>query len=300
MAGPDNPDWTDSITLIPGDPALAAGVDYPDWTDGVYDVTGTISAGEDFPDWVKAVGQVTLPIISPTDVSDLTGWWDASQITGLADGAAVTSWPDASGLGRPQHPSTLGRTPPTYYKTTSAKLVNGLPAVWVDKTQTGMAPPSEQYVSATDGSYSVYVVAHGDGTTDAQAPAGADELNPTTRFYRIVLEPALTVTVFNNAGTAYTISGGTPSSVAVNVFSLAVDGTGLAAQAWLNGVSQGTAALTGPLSKLDSLPALGDYGDGFHSPLGGPVCEMILYSTAHDPSTQASVYAYLKQKWGTL
>ena len=66
-----------------------------------------------------------------------TAWWDASQITGFADGASLTSWADESGNGYAMTPNVWAA--PTYYKTTSAKLVNGKPAVWFDGSTTGMA-----------------------------------------------------------------------------------------------------------------------------------------------------------------
>ena len=38
------------------------------------------------------------PRFDPSEIADLSGWYDASQLD-LADGAAITAWPDLSGQG---------------------------------------------------------------------------------------------------------------------------------------------------------------------------------------------------------
>lgn len=67
-------------------------------------------------------------------VSGYAAWWDPSQITGVADGAALTEFPDLSGNGNNWVQNTTVDKP-TFYKSTSGKLINGLPAVWFSGAQ---------------------------------------------------------------------------------------------------------------------------------------------------------------------
>jgi hypothetical protein len=61
----------------------------------------------------------------PTQVANLSAWYDASKLTGLNDGDTVTSWPDSSGNGLTL--DVLGSTP--LYKT---NIFGSLPAVLYD------------------------------------------------------------------------------------------------------------------------------------------------------------------------
>src|SRR5438105_1853536 len=69
---------------------------------------------------------------SPLAVVTPVQWLDAMQISGVADAVVLDEWPDMSGLGQHAASGQAGGSAvrPIYYKTNSAKLVNGLPAVW--------------------------------------------------------------------------------------------------------------------------------------------------------------------------
>lgn len=69
----------------------------------------------------------TAVAFSPTSLSGLHSWWDASQITGLADGDPVASWSDMSGGGHTLTQATSAQRPT--YKTS---ILNGKPVVRFD------------------------------------------------------------------------------------------------------------------------------------------------------------------------
>lgn len=60
-------------------------------------------------------------------VAGYYAWYDASQISGVADGTVVSTWADLSGNSRDL---TAHTGTPTYYKTTTAKLINNNPTVY--------------------------------------------------------------------------------------------------------------------------------------------------------------------------
>lgn len=91
-----------------------------------------------FSGQLRALNQDRLsiaPTPSGPPVPGYVGWWDASRLTGLADGASLATWPDLSGNGNDlvQADTALQAA---YFKTTSDKLVNGLPAVWFNDPRT--------------------------------------------------------------------------------------------------------------------------------------------------------------------
>ena len=298
--GPDYPDYTSGYTIVTGNLSQVPGPDYPDWTDGVLDITGNILQGEDFPDWVKAIGQVSIPISSPPSLSNLVGWWDASQIAGVTDGATLTDWPDKSGNGYDLTGHFTGNFP-TFYNSTASRLVNGKPAVWFPGGSNGLWAPAQQFTSATDGSTTAYYVAHGDGASVTEGVGDAGVGNPAHDTYRIYLNPGLNMEFRNMAGSVFSLTDAAPSSSVVSMFAVSVNGTTLQATGWVNATKEGPVALSGTLNTATSGPVAGSEGPFFvNTSLVGPVCEMIVYNTAHSDTTVGQVYAYLKDKWGTF
>ena len=225
----------------------------------------------------------TLPA-PPTPPAGYLGWWDASQITGVADGAALATWNDLSVQGHTLSQAT-GAAQPTFYKTTGAKLVNGLPAVWFDGTDDLMntaiagwtiTQPFTVAVVVQMATSSVMPWAGGNGATfpylyndvanKAELNAGGanQEVGPVlgTGLHALVSVLNAAASSVNIDGTIYTVAA-TPG------------GSG-----WTNGF------------------AVGAYTGGAFF-VNGPICEVLVYGSALTPTVQATLYSYLHTKWAT-
>jgi hypothetical protein len=212
-------------------------------------------------------------------VAGYTAWYDATLITGVADGAALSSWPDSSGNGHTLTQAT-GANQPTYYKTTTAKLLNGQPAVWFNAGQvmatTGMGvlaqPCTFVFVAEclnggsvpvlfNTGSGNVLVYVNTTVWTVNAASAAATTLTPGTslHFGAVVLNGASTV-VYQDA-----------ASQTVN------PGSNTWGQTTLLGANSAAAA----------------------NPWSGPVGEFIIYPSALTSGQISSLYSYVQAKWLT-
>lgn len=264
--------------------------DFPDWTSGVTAITGPIPSTADFPDWVVATIQYTTPVVNPGVVTAIPGlqvWYQADAITGLADGANLTSWPDSSGNGHTL--SVASATPPVYYKTTAAKLFNGLPAVWFDNTHSEFirtavtntvtfAQPWTvlQAIAFTD----ISAVDHDCiGFSDGTGPAIGS--NGTVYFL--------------NAGGS-TLLGGTVTTAIHTVVWQANGGNGLIR---VDGTQVAASATVGTHGSNQDLWLGCQFGgSGF---MTGAIPETIIYGGGTNLTTAQiqSVEKYLKGKWGT-
>jgi hypothetical protein len=293
----DYPDWTRGLTIIPGNIALSATQDYPDWTDGVVDITGNIVAGQDFPDWVKAVGQITVAITSPLQISGCQYWYDASQITGVADNTALASWSDLSGNGY-----TLiqpGAAKPTYFKTTGAKLVNGLPAVWyVAASSQVMSTTAVPNIIGAGNTYTAFAVAQ-PASNPAGAAAVASQIitaNPTY-FNATRLSGSICAVARNTGSTPFIGSAGSATIGQPFRTGSIVDATPevICRSAGVAGTPTaitGTSANGGVAINIGGAPGAAAYWDG-------AICEAFFYRGLLTASQITSVELYLQNKWGT-
>ncbi len=116
------------------------------------------------------------PFVDPSSVPGLDLWLRADLLTGLADGDPVAVWPDASGHGHDATQGTAAKRP--RYET---NRVNGLPAVFFDAVDDGLATPVDPPRDVT-----IFVVyASRAGATGAVLNGGfAFFLGPYVNYYR--------------------------------------------------------------------------------------------------------------------
>jgi len=211
-----------------------------------------------------------------------SAWYDASQIHGQADNTALTTWNDLSGTG---NTLSVNTTPPaiapTYFKTTSAKLVNGLPAVWytAHASMLGLGGVNQALTLCAalmdiGGSGSADMIVSGSNGNmdtrwnDSTHQFGANGVYAATGTYApnvphvvtLVLNSALSsVTVDHDATVLLTASpGGSGFSTVLNV---------------------------------------GAYAGGSSNAWNGPLCEILIYPTALSSTDIATVQTYLINKW---
>ncbi len=103
--------------------------------------------------------QTLAGVVSPADVDDLIGWWDAADASTITDAGAgaVSAWADKSGLGH-----TL--TEATNRPTTGTRTLNGLNVLDFDGTNDQLRKTSGVKMSAGAG----YIVVEPDSVTGTQ------------------------------------------------------------------------------------------------------------------------------------
>lgn len=226
-------------------------------------------------------------------VSGYLAWYDASQISGVANGASLASWSDLSGGGYTLTQGT-GADQPIFYKTTGAKLVNGLPAVWFD----GTVPEymTNASISSASTAATGFVVAN----VTATGASGAYLFDSTTTAHRWTLGfgviSASHLGAYSGAGSGWPNSSGTYTPpTGVHVWTGVFGGSGGAV--YVDGVSVGTGnSGTNPLA---GLTVANNYTPSAANGMSGPICEIVLYPTALSGANITSVCNYLIAKWMT-
>lgn len=291
----DFPDWTGGVALIPGTVGTLGGVDFPDWTDGVVVVSTPLLPGQDLPDWTKAQSSVPGIFTGPDKIANLFAWYDATQITGVADGAGLHTWPDSSGNG---HYCSTGAAFPLYYNSTTAKLVNGLPAVWFDATTSnGLGSAPANFRNTTDGSFTCVAVAYHTNTPGNVGPGNA---NPSGGRGEGLYYASTTLTAIatDTLGNAYTATAGAVSTTSVDCLIAVCTATTVTAQ--VNGVNGTPASLAHSPDVGASTFTIGGFVTGSGNNVQtGPVCEIMWWNRALTKAEQINMVYYCRNKWAT-
>jgi PKD repeat protein len=113
---------------------------------GTYTVTLTVTDDDGDTDDTSSSVTVSEGVEpgGPGTIPNLILWLRADEIQGLADGQPVASWPDGSGLGNHATQSTASKRP--IYRTNE---INGMPAVFFDASNDGLATPADPFTSLT-------------------------------------------------------------------------------------------------------------------------------------------------------
>jgi hypothetical protein len=229
---------------------------------------------------------------SPTDLSDLRAWYDASQLAGLSDNDVMTGWVDESSNALDL---TKVGTGSILYKT---NIKNGLPAVRFPGGTNHMQRASTS-LSPTTGLWSAFAVFMRTGTTGILNVVDADHANAgvTARQAQAIRCNALTLESvgFNVAGSAVTDAAGTALSASTFLCASAVRTTG-AVESWVNGSSNGSTSIAGT-PNLGAIAQLGIGGSARNLGLTGDMGEAIIYSRDLNSTERGQVEAYLAAKW---
>jgi hypothetical protein len=212
----------------------------------------------------------------PTQASGLVAWYDANQITGVADAANMTTWTAAFG-GSTYNLAGNG----TYYKTTTAKLINSLPAVWVNAQGYSKAGTltSQPYTVVWIGGVAAINTFYYLSDDTASNTGGALAVFSTSNQF------AYQAGIWQQGGQALD----TLQHLVIGVFNYAAVSALYVDQAW---VSSGN-----PGNRTENFGRLGTSASG--SPLNGFICEWALYSAALTATDIANWQAYAKTKWAT-
>jgi hypothetical protein len=238
--------------------------------------TPVVPGGESLTTWLALAQRGTFVDAMCEYRSDL-------GITNVADDTAIAAWPDISGNGYNLTQST-GGDQPTFYKSTTAKLINGLPAVWFSGAQymvnttipTTSQPVTMVVVGIYTSSFSGTPVMLADGSA-AHAVELAAGATPTLEMY---------------AGTV--LGGGTPVLgdlyLQIGVFNgssslLRVNGTALESGA------AGSNAFTGGVV-VGASASIAQF-------LTGAISHVIIFPYALNVLQCEAIEAFMANHWGT-
>jgi len=220
---------------------------------------------------------------SPSQISGLIVWLDASQISGLNNNDPVTTWTDLSGNGNNATQAT-GSQKPTY-KTSE---LNGRPVVLFDGVDDKLATAA--FSSALAQPASIYTVV----SWTVTGATFQDPIDGIASGQRMVIAFEVATQKFIMfAGSAVTFGGVASAGASFHLLNAIYNGA--SSSGFINGVNQpglssnpGTEGITGVL--------LGD------APLGGQafsgrIAEVLVYSGAHSATQRQSIESYLNSKW---
>jgi hypothetical protein len=216
-------------------------------------------------------------------VAGYVAWWDAQAIT-ASDASAVTSWSDSSAGG---HNLTSHLGTPTYYKTTTAKLINGHPVVYFNGD--GWLATGSAFSQAQP--YTIFFQARLESLTGFRSLMGVTADNV---LVYTTAGPGRW-NVFAAGGSGATIQGGTPDT---NIHAYTVQFNGASCLMRVDGtqIVSGNAG-TNPLAGNFVLGNEKDSGTG--SSLLGPIGEAIVYPSALNTTDMGTVESYLAARWAT-
>jgi hypothetical protein len=219
--------------------------------------------------------------------------WDASQITGVADGAALASWPDLSGNAHDL--SASGANRPTYYKTTSANLMNGQPTLLFDGANSMMRDTSPYVTPAQPYTICAACRPTSSFNTNYETVVGS------ASFTAAMIDPAA-----NKWAAMNDVSQITGSATAALGQSTGVIGVfnGGSSSVWVNGTSVGSGnlgatALNGLIVGARSGASPPPLSPTANSYWRGLIGEVLIYPSALSAGNITSVTTYFHSKWGT-
>lgn len=235
--------------------------------------------------------------MAPPVTSGLVLHLDATTLA-LAENDPVSTWADQSGLGRDATQATSSKQP-RYH----ADVGDGRPGVEFDGSADCLVCATAQFVSSTDGTWTVFAVAYplrANSTNNDTLLASDTGSSPrVAQFLRATATAQAQSIAFNTGGTAYTDSTGS-NTLALHDRSI-FEGvrTATTVETLLNGVSNGTAATAGtPQNGAQSLTV------GARHPtsafFAGWLHEVLVYNRALTSTERDDVRDYLAARWPTL
>jgi hypothetical protein len=232
------------------------------------------------------------PAWSPSDLTGLVAWLDASDLDELADGAPVTVWPDRSGHG---HDAAAVTTPPTFH----AAGVDHGPAVRFTNAATPMTVADLGAAVAGDGAYTLIVFLRTGDTSAMNVLLTAPNDGP----WRFLVEFTGTYFDWGHGGGAsyfgYTTSIPADS---LQLWTFTADTAGSRHDLHQNGallsVFTDWGFVPGPIPDLGADMMLGaNYVHG--GPLDADVAAVLWYDRALADTERLQVEQYLRDRWAS-
>ena len=223
--------------------------------------------------------------LSPSSISGLESWYQASSITGLANGASVSAWADSSSGGHNLTQLTVADQP--MYESID---IGGQPAVRFNGTSDFMTGTASGFVNAAT-VFSIETV--------------RTSMNGGSFEYGINSGVNTGISLLPWAGTMYSRSSGIGagditwgySVPATNEITQEFNGATQTAQAWQDAVSKGTASTSTTYNSSINTLTVGELAPGSY-PEPIDLGELIAYTAALTTTQRQAIEGYLANKYG--
>lgn len=226
---------------------------------------------------------------SPSDVTGLVGWWDASVASSITSAAGrVTQWNDLSGSGYHLTAATTARP------TTGSNTMNGNNVLTFDGVANELTKSSAVTPAVNTGTW--IAVAKPTATTGyerlvAFEATGQDFDDPA----------AIAAIIRDGSNLAYNsfYNGGGVGTVAVTNAAHVIETqrNGDTFSCWRDGTAgTGATGLGTTVFGFTFINIGSNFGNNFWT---GDIAEVLWYSTAISTANRQSIESYLKTKWGT-
>ena|SRR3990167_5968601 len=225
------------------------------------------------------------PAFSPLDLPGLQFWVKSDAITGLADADPVGDWNDQSGNANHATQSTAAKKPT--YKT---NIQNGRPIVRFDGVDDALLAADSATLDIAS-------------SITAFAAISFPTLNNWGRVFDKARETAYMLSLNTTGKSRFeTNTGALESSttlIASTFYIISfVWGSGIATH-YLNGVADGSGAVSTPISTNTSPLVIGAYGPNASQDFSKQdVGELLLYAAALSSAERQNVEQYLNSRWG--
>lgn len=236
---------------------------------------------------------------SPSDLSNLGVWYDASEITATADGAALAQWNDRSGNARHALQAT-GANQPTYRSTAAVvPLANARPVVQFNGTSSFMNVP-DFLTSFTAGTAFVVfrVTTDPPATTNNSSAAGA----PLGRWGDSTdanHQPFSDGNIYDSFGTTARLNTGNPATALTAFHIYSVMSAASDWRSYINGtLFFSTATNTVGWRTAPTLGRVSNAGQGDYW-LDGSIAEVVFYGRLLNATERGQVETYLRDKYAT-
>lgn len=224
---------------------------------------------------------------SPSDLSDLTLWLDASASGTITEVAgSVSQWDDKSGNNYHAIQSTSSNQPQT-----GTRTLNGLNVIDFPISSDHMNITNAGIRTFPNGNNTCFIVHKTDSTTTEQALLSADQSGGGWAVY-LNFDASNAINFVSGGGIAATSY---PKDTDEHILAAKRDGT--TQNIWMDGGTSVGSGTNGGDRTLTVSPRLGRRTLGGQD-FNGYMAEIIIYSQALSASDMNQVGSYLASKWG--
>lgn len=240
-------------------------------------------------------GLFPVMVTSPSDISDLSAWFDASDAGSFtySSGSSVSQWDDLGPNGYHLTQATSANQP------VRDQTLNGLDVVrfsgshWVTRSS---APIND----STDGAWTVFAIAPKSSLSGVQNIVDGDTNSGSSRVGQFIRTNSGTTESIGHRGTTAVVDTGATLTSGTAHLLRSVNGGTTTLEMFVDGSSGGSASIGGTQNYSATAPlTLGATSNASASQRHiGNIAEVICYARALTSSEISGVEAYLTDKWG--
>jgi hypothetical protein len=222
-------------------------------------------------------------------------WLDASDTATITEsGGSVSQWNDKSGNGRNVTQGTGANQP-----TTGTTTINNRNALSFDGND-AISAATAQFINGTDGSWSAFAVAQTTTVAAGIATVVDADNEVGNRPPQMIRRSAADVQAIRIHGGVVTDAAGATLTANKSFMASAVQVGSTTIEAWVNGASDGSSALSGSSATRTSTLQVGAHLNVsvFSQYWNGLIAEVLVFDRALTTSERLALERHLIAKWG--